>query len=97
MRNQYMVEFRVPFFTEDMLKLIPEQKEVLKALFSEDKLISYSIALDRTKVWGLFLAEDEESLEESLHRLPLTIFMEYDYKALMVHNSVHLIPTMSLN
>lgn len=96
-KRQFMVEFSIPYLTEVMINLIPKQKEAIKDLFMDTKLVSYTVSLDRTKVWALFLAHDTQELEESISYLPLTMYMKYRFHELMFHNTVHLIPTMSLN
>ena len=98
LRKHYMVEFFPPSYLEEkLLQLIPKQREVIGELFIELKLLSYTVADDRSKFWAIFVADDTEDLENTIHRLPMTAFMEYDYKELMFYNSLHLIPSMSLN
>ena len=93
-----MVEFEVPQpITEDILSLIPDQREAIDMMFSEGKLLSYTVASDRTRVWAVMLAESESELIMNIDELPLTPFMDYDYSELMFYNTVHLMPAMSLN
>ena len=95
---QYMVEFDVPQpLTEDHLTLIPEQKEVIDALFVAGKMLSYSLAVDKSRVWALILAQNESELLQIIDSLPMSIYMDFDYHELMFHNTVHLVPAMSLN
>ncbi len=96
--KQYMVEFSIPEpLTDDLLDLIPEQREVVDDLFTNGKLLSYSLSLDRTRLWALMLADSESELLGLIDSLPMTPLMDFDYSELMFHNSVHLIPAMSLN
>lgn len=98
MKNQYMVEFQVPVpLTEELLSMIPDQRKAINELFIEGKLVSYSLAMDRSKVYAIFLAQGEDELIRAVNLLPLTVFMDYDFHELMFHNTIHLIPTMSLN
>ena len=93
-----MVEFEVPQpITEDILSLIPDQREAIDMMFSEGKLLSYTVASDRTRVWAVMLAESESELIMNIDELPLTPYMDYDYSELMFYNTVHLMPAMSLN
>lgn len=93
-----MVEFTIPEpLTDELLDLIPDQQEVVDQLFASGKLLSYSLSLDRTKLWALMLADSESELLGIIDSLPMTAMMDYDYSELMFHNSVHLIPAMSLN
>ena len=96
-KKQYMVEFDVPSLTTELLEMIPEQRIQINKLFIEGRLLSYSLSMDRSKVFAIFLAIDDEQLIESIESLPLTVYMEYTSMELMFHNTIHLIPTMSLN
>ena len=96
--KQYMVEFNVPVpITDDILDLIPDQREQVDELFASGKLLSYSLSLDRTRLWALMLADTESELITIIDSLPMTPYMDFDYSELMFHNSIHLIPAMSLN
>jgi hypothetical protein len=96
--KQYMVEFDVPSpLTEDFLDMIPAQREALDTLFSSGKLLSYTVASDRTRVWAVMIAETESELLTYIDDLPMTLYMDYDYYELMFYNTVHLMPAMSLN
>lgn len=96
--NQYMVYFDVPTPTpEYILDLIPDQHAALNNLFAEGIVLSYSVAADRTKVFALFTADHEEELIQHIERLPMSPYMDYDFKELMMHNVVYHIPAMSLN
>ncbi len=96
--KQYMVEFDVPdSLTEEFLELIPEQREAVDSLFTAGKLLSYTVASDRTRVWAVMIAESESELIMNIDELPMTPYMDYDYSELMFYNTVHLMPAMSLN
>ncbi len=93
-----MVEFDIPQpLTEDFLDIIPDQRTVIDRLFTDGKLLSYTVASDRTRVWAVMIAESESELLSYIDRLPMTPYMDYDYNELMFHNTVHLMPAMSLN
>ena len=96
--KQYMVIFNIPSpLSEEMLDLIPEQRAAMDELFTTGKLLSYTVSLDRSKLWAIFLAEEESELFSYIDRFPMTSFMDFDYKEIMFHNTVHLMPMMSLN
>ena len=96
--KQYMVEFDVPYpLTDELLDLIPEQKTAIDELFASGKMLSYTLSLDRTRVWAIFLADQESELISFIDYLPMTSYMDFDYHEIMFHNTVHLIPAMSLN
>lgn len=93
-----MVIFDLPTpLSEELMDLIPEQKTVMDDLFASGKLLSYTVSLDRTQVWAIILAEEESELISYIDHFPMTSYMDFDYKEIMFHNTVHLMPTMSLN
>ena len=93
-----MVEFDVPMtITDDFLDLIPDQREAIDNLFSSGKLLSYTVANDRSRVWAVMIAESESELITIIDELPMTPYMDYDYSELMFYNTVHFMPAMSLN
>ena len=96
-KKQYMVEFEVPELTPFMLSMIPEQREAIDQMMVKGKMISYSLSMNRDKVWSLMLADNESELLQIIDELPMSSYMSFDYKELMFHNTVHLIPAMSLN
>jgi len=96
--KQYMVEFEVPLpLTEDLLEMIPEQREAIDRLFTSGKLLSYSLSSNKSRLWAVILAESESELLAYIDRLPMTPFMDYDYNELMFYNTVAIMPSMSLN
>ena len=96
--KQYMVVFNVPYpITDDILDLIPDQKIAIDELFTSGKILSYTLSLDRSKVWAIFMADQESELFSFIDRLPLTSHMDFNYHEIMFHNTVHLMPAMSLN
>lgn len=96
--KQYMVIFDLPSpFGEDMLDLVPEQKAAMDDLFEDGRLLSYTVALDRSQMWAIMLAEEESQLISYIDNFPMTNYMDFDYKEIMFHNTVHLMPSMSLN
>ena len=96
--RQYMVEFEVPLpLSEDLLDMIPEQREAIDQLFTSGKLLSYSLSSDRSRLWAIMSASSESELIMHIDRLPMTPFMDYDYQELMFYNTVAIMPSMSLN
>ena len=96
-KKQYMVEFEVPELTPFMLGMIPEQREAIDEMMVKGKMISYSLSMNRDKAWSLMLADNESELLQIIDELPMSSYMSFNYKELMFHNTVHLIPAMSLN
>jgi len=97
-KKRYMVEFLLPsVFTQEMADTIPEQRNVVDTFFLEGKLLSYTLASDRKKLWAIFTSYNESELIDYIESLPMTIYFEYDYHEVLFHEMVSLIPSLSLN
>ena len=95
---QYMVEFVVPTpLPDELFQMIPEQRKEVDNLFTSGHLLSYTLSMERNKLWAVFLAGSESELLSHIDQLPLSKYMEYNYYELMFHQSLKLLPTMSLN
>ena len=96
--KKYMVEFEIPLpFPKELEMMIPDQRLAVHELFMVEKLLSYTLSLDRTKLWAIFLAQSESELIHIIDTLPMSKYMSYNYAELMFHETVQHIPSMSLN
>jgi muconolactone delta-isomerase len=97
--NQYMVEMELPpILDERFMSLIPSQRAKVNELMNNGRITTYTVALDRSKVWLTVTARGETEVVEMLTKLPLTTYMEYEIHELMFHQSVQLVmPNVSLN
>lgn len=94
----YMVEFTVPVpFPADLYHKIPDQQEIVQNLFTDGKLVAYTLAADLTRLWAVFISSSESELITLIDKLPLSKFMEYNYHELRFHQSLKLLPTLSMN
>lgn len=94
-----MVDITLPAeLTEEFLLLIPKQRELVNKLFTDGKLTSYSLALDRSKLWATIVAESEEEVVYFLSLLPLRKFMHVEIQQLAFHqNTTHNLARISMN
>jgi|GEM_PF-3450439 len=96
--QKYMVEFVVPsYFSNDMEELVASQQLVLERLFYEGKIFSCTVSMDLTKLWMVMIADTESELLAIIDKLPIAAVCDYNYKELLVHNTVQFIPENSLN
>lgn len=96
--TQYMVIFDIMYPNDDQfMALIPEQRSKVNRCFHEGKLMSYSLNQERSRLWAIFNVQNESELIGLIDSLPLSKYMDYNYEELMFHNSLHLIPSSSLN
>lgn len=93
-----MIEFDLPqVFTEEFMALIPKQRYVLNELMSRGEVQSYSLAMDRSKLWMVAVGENEFEVIELIDQLPLSMYMTPDISELMFHNTASLSLEFSLN
>jgi len=96
--NAYMVVFELPsVFTKEMFNTIPKQRKVANKLLVTGKIISYTLAADRSTLWVIFKCESESELIFMIDKLPMTIYFEYTYHEIMFHEVLHAEPTFSQN
>jgi hypothetical protein len=93
----YMVEFDIPFLTQEMMELIPEQRLCINEYMLTKKISTFSLAIDRSRLWAIFTVASEQELIELINSLPMTPFMKYIYTELMFHNMLQMVPNYSLN
>ena len=79
MEKQFIVIFRVPPLTEELLKQVPRQRKAVDHLMSEGILISYSLTKEMNKLFAIFRAYDVDDLKEHINKLPLTRIMPFQY------------------
>ena len=98
MKKQFMVEFEMPEeFTDDFVQHIPRQRKFINYLLADGKLQSYSLALDRSVLWAIFLADSEFEVMEMIEQMPIAEHVTPYISELMFHNSSEQVLSFSLN
>lgn len=93
-----MVEFDILLPNDpEFMEGISEQRAAINRLFHQGVLMSYSLNMERSRLWAIFHVKNESKLISLIDGLPLSRFMDYEYQELMFHNSLHMIPSISLN
>lgn len=94
-----MVEFDLPDVMDvGFANRIPAQRQKVEELMENGLLLSYSLSVDRHKLWCIFKAESELEVMESISEFPLIKYMTPVITELMFHNMVAArIPLFSLN
>lgn len=93
-----MIEFVLPpDFTEEFLALIPQQRLYIDNLMAEGAVKSYSLALDRSRLWTVVAAETEFEVMEVIAGMPLKDYMQPQVSELMFHNEAEQMAPFSLN
>lgn len=85
--------------TDEMMARIPEQRARVAELFSEGRLVTYSLAQSRRLLWCVVMAESEQDAMELVAGFPLhPYFTDVMCQPLMFHNTIaSSLPDISLN
>ncbi len=96
---QFMIDITLPsVITREFIALVPKQRAQVDRLLSERRLVSFSLALDRSKCWATMLAESEAEVRAVLSSFPLREFMKVKIHQLQfVENAPSLVAHISLN
>ena len=97
--KHYMAELQLPsMFTGEFLALIPAQRAVVDKLMTAGVILSYSLTVERSRLWIVFASSSEEETKQVLDSLPLTQFMQSDMHELTFHNAgIFPLPQVSMN
>ncbi|MEL7338850.1 MAG: muconolactone Delta-isomerase family protein [Bacteroidota bacterium] len=97
--NQYMVEIDLPaMMTQQFMSLVPSQRALVNELMSEGRIDSYTLSLDRRRLWVIFIAETEAEVNETLDGFPIMPYCSAEVSELMFHNTMtRELPVISLN
>ncbi|MDP2302840.1 MAG: hypothetical protein Q8N03_10510 [Ignavibacteria bacterium] len=95
----YMIEIDLPFdLGEEFVSKIPHQRVAVDRLFQLGKIRTYSLALDRRKLWIVASAESEEQVADLISQFPIYDYIKFDIFKLNFHNTAKIgFPQVSLN
>ncbi len=97
--NQFLAEIHFPvYMSDELINVIPKQRAMVNKLFQQGVISSYSLALDRSKLWVTLNCANESEAVEYMERFPIAPFVEYIMHELAFSEQVdYSITTMSLN
>ncbi|MBC7553607.1 MAG: hypothetical protein H7257_06470 [Taibaiella sp.] len=97
--GSFLFQIDLPEFTAELAALIPTHRAYIDKLFKKGDMLSYSVALNRDKLWCVVAAEDEEQAVKMVLKLPLyAYFTDVVCIPLMFHNtSPAALPAIVLN
>jgi len=97
--SQYMIDIELPQpATEEFVELIPSQRAHVNSLMGEGKIASYSLSMDRSRLWVIVNAESEEAARAIIASFPIIAFIRFGVQELAFNNSVRVLrPHFSLN
>lgn len=98
MKHTYMIEFELPQeMSEEFMALIPQQRYIINQMLAEGTIKSYSLSMDRSRLWVIMSAVSEFEVMEILASFPLRDFMTPHLSELMFHNTADMLMQFSLN
>ncbi len=95
----YMFQLEFPGITESVAATVPEHRAHINKLFSDGRILSYSVSSARNTIWCVVNAEDEQEAMELVLAFPLyPHFTEVACHPLLFHNTLPAaMPGISLN
>ncbi len=95
----FFFQLELPEISDSIVATIPAHRAHINKLFSEGRILSYSVSISRNMVWCVINAEDEQEAMEMVLAFPLfQHFVEVACHPLLFHNTLPTtMPGMSLN
>ena len=97
--SAYLFHIELPDFTEEMSNILPVHRAHINQLFSEGRLLSYSVSVNRHMLWCVVNAEDEQEAMDIVAKFPMhKHFHDISCHPLLFHNVLPAsLPNISLN
>ncbi|OWY20493.1 hypothetical protein C7N43_27060 [Sphingobacteriales bacterium UPWRP_1] len=95
----YMIDIQLPDdFTQDFIELIPYQRAHIDQLMNNGKVVSYSLAANRSKLWVIIDADNRREVYDILSGFPIFDYIKPVVSELAFHNHAeHGLLEFSLN
>jgi hypothetical protein len=95
----YLFQIELPPFNEEIASIIGPHRVHIGKLFSEGRILSYSVSTRRDFVWCVINAEEEKEAMEIVSGFPLSkFFVDISCHSLLFHNTLPAtLPDISLN
>jgi len=86
--TEFMVDIDLHDADSDgFMRLIPRQRAVVNHMMYEGKIVNYCVSMDRSKLWMVVIARDEDQVLEYLAKFPLIQYMDCEIEPLLFSNS----------
>lgn len=73
--------------SDEFLSFIPQQRAHINRLLEEGVVWSYSLALDRSKLWAVIQGQSKQEVSRILDEFPLRKFMTAEVVELAFHKT----------
>ena len=84
-------------FTPEFMSLVPEQRAYANEAMQKNIISSYTLCLERGKLWTIINKDTEEKVAKEIEKFPMADYFTYDMFALTFNNQVMALPHISLN
>jgi len=96
--NEYMADINLPKLSKELIALIPRQICIINRLMQSGKLSTYTLSMDRTKLWVMIRADNENEAINVLRTFPFYPYIDFYIYKLALNNIIpSLAPRLSLN
>jgi hypothetical protein len=95
----FLFQLELTDLSDEVVDVIPVHREHINKLFSEGRMLSYSVSAHRKLIWCVLNAEDEPEAMQMVFAFPLfPFFTEVFCHPLLFHNTLPAsLPGISLN
>lgn len=99
MKKQFMVEIFLPeVFDGNFMRMIPAHRAYINELIAKGTILSYSISLDRSKGWIIFLSEQADEVLDTVQQFPIHQFITIEINELFIHDGeAYRFPKLNFN
>lgn len=96
---EFLIDITLPDdLDEHFISKIPEQRLMVNKLMAKGIVLSYSLSVDRTKLWITMQASSRQEIIRHLNVFPLIDYFTYTIHLLAFHNApIMKVPSFSLN
>lgn len=85
---QFIIDIQIPMNPdEEFFELIPLQRAHIDRLLEQGTVLSYSLSIDRSRLWVIMNASTEREAIEILAAFPMFKYFEPSIYPLMFHNT----------
>ncbi len=95
----FLFQVELPEFNDDIEAIVPVHREHINKLFSEGRILSYSVSASRNMLWCVINAEDEQEANAMVLAFPIYQYVvDVTCHPLLFHNTLPVsMPGISLN
>jgi muconolactone delta-isomerase len=96
---EFMIDITLPDeMDEAFIAKIPEQRVMVNRLMVKGIVLSYSLSINRSKLWITMDASSKQEIMRRLNMFPLIDYFTYEIHLLAFHNApVMKVPPFSVN